>query len=332
MRKSLLLLGCALLTATLLTGCAKTAEEKEIKKSKEGITIRLEGEVFPSKQEDIIAPMDGTVKELYVDVGDRVKKNDLLLSFETTVTKYDIDRTKQELEYLTSLKNFLKKSRKEHVTISMVNVARLDLEKLAKLKSKGYTSDRELRDAKLAYASSLHNKYSEQESKYERIRMLDERIVTVKNELKKLNHLLDLSNVRSEINGIVSNIKTQKGDYVAKGSKLGTISNIDTVIVRAGIAPGLLPFVKKGKEVKVDFITTPPYSVKAKISRVVLVVDPNFGRMTVEIKIPNKNYILQEGTKALVTVYLNKEEQEFIKKNFIDNPNKTVYEVKSMNY
>ncbi|MRJ03305.1 MAG: HlyD family efflux transporter periplasmic adaptor subunit [Epsilonproteobacteria bacterium] len=316
----------------LMAGCAKSPEEKEIKKSREGITIRLEGEVFPSQEEEILAPMDGTVESIYVDVGDRVSRGELLMRFETTVTRYDLDRTQQELEYLTSLREFFKKSRKGEVTKAMVNVARLNLEKLAQLRSKGYSSDQELNSAKMVYASSLHSKYTEEENKIERIRMLDERIATVKSELMKLQHLISLSEVRSEIGGIVSQIKTQRGDYVSKGSPLGTISNIDTVIVKAGIAAGLLPFIKKGKDVKIDFITTPPYSVKAKISRVVLVVDPNFGRMTAEIEVPNKNYILQTGTKALVTVYLTKEEQEFIKKNFIDNPNKTVYEVKSKNY
>jgi len=318
--------------ALLLGGCAKTPEEKEIKKSKEGITIRLEGEVFPSRKENIVAPIDGTIKELYVKVGDRVHRGSPILSFETTVTRYDLERVQEELKYLTQLRDFLSKSKKERTNVAMVNLARMNLEKLAKLKSGGYTSDRELSTAKQMYISSLHNKYAEQENRYERIKMLDERIAIVKSELKKINHLLALSNVKSSFGGIVTELKAHKGDYVVKGAKLGTIANIDRVVVRAGIAPGLLPFIKKGKKVKINFITTPPYSTEAKIDRVILVVDPNFGRMTVEIELPNKNYILQPGTKALVTVYLDKKEQEFIKRNFIHNPNSTVYEVKAENY
>ena len=330
--KKIISLSLILFVAIFFFGCAKTPEEKEIKKSKEGITIRLEGEVYPSKKEDIISPLDGKIKNVFVKVGDKVKKNDPILSFTTTVSQYDIQRTKDELKYLVSLRNFLQRSHKDHVDIAMVNIARLNLEKLAKLKSRGYTSDKELSDAKLAYVSSLNTRYSDKESRIERVKMLDQRISSIRTELKKLNHMLGMSKVRSDLSGIVAEVKTQKGDYVARGQKLATITNLDTVIVKAGIAPGLLPFIKKGKKVKINFITTPPYSVDAKIDRVVLVVDPNFGRMTVEIKVPNKNYILQPGTKALVTVYLNKKEQEFVRKNFIDNPNKTVYEVKAENY
>jgi len=169
--------------------------------------------------------------------------------------------------------------------------------------------------------------------KKEKLQSLDERIALTQHELKKLQYQLKMSEVRSDISGFVAEIKTQAGDYVAKGSKLGSLVNLDRVIVKAGIAPGLLPFVKKGKKVKINFITTPPYSVEeANITRVVMIVDPDFGRMTVEIEIPNKNYLLQEGTKALVTVFLDKKEQEFIKKHFLEDEEDTVYEVKAQNY
>ncbi len=315
-----------------MNGCAKTAEEKEIKKGKEGITIRLEGEVYPSKKEDILATMDGRVKQVLVEPGDRVKKGDILVRFETIITQYDIDRVKKELQYLQEFKSFIQRSKKSSLDLALVNMARLNLEQLSKLKARGYSDYKELHNAKSVYASSLKNRYSDKEIKREKIHSLQERISATKTELKKLEHTIYLSQVRSDISGFIADIKTQPGDYVNRGSKLGTIVNLDTVIVKAGIAPGLLPFIKKGKKVKIDFITTPPYHVVATISRVVMVVDPDFGRMTVEIKIPNKNYILQEGTKALVTVLLEKSEEEYIKKHFIENPNKTIYEVKSQNY
>ncbi|SMC10037.1 efflux RND transporter periplasmic adaptor subunit [Nitratiruptor tergarcus] len=321
-----------ILIPLLFLGCAKTVEEKEIKKSKNGISIRLEGTVYPSNEKDIIAPTTGRIKQIFVKSGDRVKQGKLLAKFHTVITKFDIEKTQQELEYLVQLKKFLKHSKKHNVNLALVNIAREKLEKLSKLKSQGLANSIEYNNAKALYASSLHSKYSEGESKAEKLQFLDERIAITKNELKKLQHRLALSEIRSDIDGFVADLKMQVGDYVAKGTKLGHIVNLDKVIVKAGIAPGLIPFIKKGKKVRIDFITTPPYHVEAKISRVVMIVDPDFKRMTAEIVIPNKNYLLQPETKALVTVYLTKKEQEFIKNNFLENPKKTVYEVKSFNY
>ncbi len=328
--RRLALLGMAA-AILFMGGCAKTPEEKEIKKSKEGITIRLEGEVYPSQKEDILATMDGRVKEVLIHSGDKVKKGDLLVRFETTITQYDIQRIQKELQYLKEFAHFIRHSKQHMMDLALVNMARLNLEQLSRLKAKGYGDLQELHNAKNAYASSLKSKYADEEIKKEKLYSLKERINDTAAELKKLRHLLYLSQVRSDISGFIADVKTQPGDYVTKGSKLGTVVNLDKVIVKAGIAPGLLPFIKKGKKVEVDFLTTPPYHVEAKISRVVMVVDPDFGRMTAEVEIPNKNYILQEGTKALVTVFLQKNEQKFIKEHFIENPNKTVYEVKSKN-
>ena len=316
----------------LLGGCAKTAEEKEIKKGHQGITIRLEGAVYPSKKETIIAPTTGKIKQIFVQVGDKIKKGQKILDFETTVTQFDIDKTKQELEYLTNLKRFLKGSKTDRANLALVNIAREKLERLARLKSRGYADATEISNAKEVYAANLHTKYSEKENNLERLRFLDERIIQTRNELKKLNYTLQSSHAYAHIEGFVTDLKTQVGDYVSQGAELGHVVNLDKVIVKAGIAPGLLPFVKEGKKVKIDFITTPPYRVEATISRVVMVVDPDFKRMVAEIEIPNKKYLLQEGTKALVTVYLDKAEQEFIRNNFLDGGNESVYEVKSGNY
>ncbi len=315
----------------LLGGCAKTPEEKEIKKSKEGISIRLEGEVYPSKKEDILATMDGRIKEVLIHPGDKVKKGDMLVRFETTVTWYDIEKTERELKYLKEFAHFIRHSKQNMIDLALVNMARLNLEQLSRLKARGYSDLQEFHHAKSTYASSLKSKYTDDQIKKEKLYSLKERISATITELKKLRHTLYLSQVRSDLSGFIADVNIQPGDFVNKGSKLGTIVNLDKVIVKAGIAPGLLPFIKKGKKVKIDFLTTPPYHVKAKISRVVMVVDPDFGRMTAEVEIPNKNYILQEGTKALVTVLLNKKEQQFIKEHFIENPNKMVYEVKSKN-
>ncbi|BCD67689.1 efflux RND transporter periplasmic adaptor subunit [Nitratiruptor sp. YY09-18] len=322
----------ALLLLISLSGCAKSAEEKEIKESKKGVTLRLEGEVYPSVQEKIVATMDGKIKKLFVHPGDKVKKNQPLIAFDTVITQFDIEKTQKELEYLKEFRRFVKNSRASNVNLALVNINRLNLERLAKLRARGYTDAKEIDNAKAIYASSLHNRYAQQELRREKLHSLDERISLVVNQLHKLQHTLAMSKIYSDTSGFIDTLTVQPGDYVVKGSKLGTLINIDKVVVKAGVAPGLLPFVKKGKKVKIDFITTPPYHTEATISRVSMVIDPDFKRMTVEIEIPNKNYLLQPGTKALVTVHLTKEEQEFIKKNFIDNPNKSLYEVKSQNF
>ena len=51
--------------------------------------------------------------------------------------------------------------------------------------------------------------------------------------------------------------------------------------------------------------------------------------MTIEATIPNKNYLLQEGTRALVTIPLSKKGQDKVKKYFLNNNRDTTLEIKS---
>ena len=96
---------------------------------------------------------------------------------------------------------------------------------------------------------------------------------------------------------------------MVKGSVIGKILDLKKVVVKAGLAPGLYKFIHKGDKVRLDFITTPPYNTTAKISRIIPIVDPKIGRMVAEIVINNPNYLLQDGTKALVTIIPGEKEQ-----------------------
>jgi len=69
--------------------------------------------------------MDGRVKEVLVKEGDKVRKDQLLIKFETTVTHLDIQKTQKELAYLEEFKHFIKSSNKDRINLAMVNMARL---------------------------------------------------------------------------------------------------------------------------------------------------------------------------------------------------------------
>jgi multidrug resistance efflux pump len=129
--------------------------------------------------------------------------------------------------------------------------------------------------------------------------------------------------------GYLIGSKIKVGSLVAKNSSMGTIINIDNVTVKAGLAPGLYPFIKKGESVHIDFIVTPPYSIDANITRIIPVVDPEFGRMVVDIELKNFNFILQDGMKAMVKIKLKKEYQEKVREYFIDKKDQVIVEINS---
>lgn len=316
-------------SSIFLSGCAKSQEEKELKITDNNITIRIEGAVYPSKRQDIISPVAGKVSHLYVKYGDRVHKGDLIYSLDKELLQFDIANKKNEIASLKKVRNhFIDQVSSTH-NISDVNLAALELKKLALLHSEGYVRDFELNSYKKNYINTLYSEKEKSSSQYEKLKTLNASIKTKEIELHKLEYQLKHSNGYANIDGFIANVAIQEGQTINSDAKVCTVVNLDKVLLKAGFATGLLPFIHVGQIVDISFITTPPYSTQAAIEQVTPIVDPKFDSMTLDIIVANQNYILQEGTRALITIQLSKEGQERVKKYFIHNKRDRVVEIQS---
>lgn len=311
------------------SGCAKTPEEKELKVSNKDIKIRLEGIVLPIQKQDVISSATGYVEKVYVKNGDRVKKGDILYSLDKELIKLDIENLQVQIDSLEKIRdNIISKSSMDG-SVPAANLAAIELKKMAYLKSKGYISAFEENQYKKNYINALYNNNTNQANNFEKIKNLNSEITNKKIELKKLKYQLKHADGYAQIDGFVAGLDLSPRESISDSTKVCTIIDIDKVIVKAGLATGLLPFVHKNQKVKINFVTTPPYSTTSKIKQINPIVDPKFDKMTVEIVVPNNNYILQEGTRALVTIDVGKKAQEEIKKYFLHNKRDKILEIKS---
>ncbi|RLA68575.1 MAG: hypothetical protein DRG24_10090 [Epsilonproteobacteria bacterium] len=320
-----------LLITALFSGCAQSVEEKQLVKRDKNITIKLEAKVFPSIRQDILSPVDGTITEIYLNNGDRVQKDDLLYQIDTTLIELDIKRLQYEVKMIKKrlgrLSSLKKESRYSDETIRYN--AKQYLQKIVRLHAEGYATESELAGARRQYNETLttyrEKNFSNEEGKDAQIIALRQK----KDQLKKAHSQIELSTIKSNYKGYLISSNLRVGSHIGRSSKMASIINIDSIIVKAGLAPGLYPFIREGQKVRIDFIVTPPYSVEANISRIIPVIDPKFKRMIVEVKLNNTNYILQDGMKALVTIALDKEHQETVDKYFIEQKEQTIVEVRS---
>lgn len=321
----------SLLIAALFAGCAQSIEEKQLVKRDENITIKIEAKVFPSVHQDILAPVDGVVEQIHAKNGSLIKKGDILFEMDTRSVRLDIIKLRNEITLIKKRLSMMsnKQEASKQSDISMHHNAKKYLEKIVRLHAEGYATESELSTARKRYYDSVN---ANSEKLYTNVRSNDDQQIILHEKeslLQKVLDQVDKSIIRSNYSGYLVGSELKAGSQIARSSKMGSIINIDDIIVKAGLAPGLYPFVKKGQSVKIDFIVTPPYSVKADVSRVIPVIDPEFGRMIVEVELANANYILQDGMKALVTITLNESDQKVIEEYFIDKKDQTVLEVRS---
>jgi len=324
--KKLNYLFLAITLGIFVTGCSKTREERDIKVVDNNITIRLESIVTPYKTTKVLATQDGYVDKIYVKNGDRVKEGDLIYTIDKKLILMDIKNLKDKIKSKQKLLNDMENT---YNAVSGINLSAEELKKVAALRAKGYVGEFEENKYKKTYIDNLEKARGTQIASDEKTRLLRESIKDDQVKLKKLEYTLNQQDGIATTSGFITNLKISKRQRLTANTQVANIINIDKVIVNGGLAPGLLPFVHVGDEVKISFVTTPPYSVKAKITSINPVLDPKFKTMTVEVLVDNKNYILQNGTRALITIYLPKESQAKVRKIFHSKDTDRIIEIRS---
>jgi len=301
-----------ILVSLLFFGCAKTKEQKAIKKDKNKISLRLEGMVYPSKKFTLYSSVDGLVKKIYVSNGSKVYTDSNITLLENKDLNLEIKKLKKEILLLK--KNISNNT--AYINKALLKISKKELKRVANLKVVDAASDFELDNYKRNYLYDLKNYKESIDQAKEKNKTLKKELNEKQAELEKL--LIKQKNliVKSPINGFVTDLKISPTMKIFINQKICDIINLDEIKVKAGLPPGLLPFVKVGQKVRIDFITEPQYSAYGKISKINPVIDEKFQNMTIEITLKNNNYLLQPGVRALILIYLSKEDQKKVKELF----------------
>ncbi len=316
----------------IITSCAKTPEEKQLTKTgKEQLKIKLEGVVKPFRDAKIIAPATGKVSKIYFHNGDWVNKGDVIYEISFPELKAQIIKVQNQIKNTDEA--IARKKRLYNSEINrkgeLIRIAKSQLERIAGLYAQGYSTKREVEIAEEKYYRLLDERQTTKTQYKSELINLENNRENLIAQLKTLKNNAKDTAVKAPIGGYLTSLNLIVGTDVTKGSNVGQILNLNKVIIRAGIAAGLYNYIHKGDIVHIDFITTPPYNTKAKITRIIPIVDPKIGRMVAEIELDNHNFLLQDGTKALITIYPSKKAQEELNKYFYKRKGSSVVEIKT---
>ncbi len=306
-----------LLFLALVSCSVKPPEEKEIKEGKNKIEIVFEGVIYPSKSFKIVSPLSARIEKIYKHNGDRVKKGDKIIKF---------DMRSLEIEYKKALIDYrIAKIKAESVGFFgftpqnrvILNNAKNQLLKTYNLYKNGYLSLSELRKAEDRYETVLDKVLSNERSYrtllLERKKKMKEGEENVKKaylNLKKIESKLRFEYIKSPMSGFLVNLKVNQGDFVGQNDVLGEVIDIDKVRLKGAFFPGTYRFLHIGMIGKVQCLTTPAYNGVGAIEEISPVVDPTTGRMSLFMTLKNENYILQPGTKCLITFTFRKKDVE----------------------
>lgn len=115
-------------------------------------------------------------------------------------------------------------------------------------------------------------------------------------QIKTVQSQLELTYIKSPINGVIDEIKVKVGEMTAPGFSGIRVVNLNNIVVKARVSDNYVSKIKKGLPVVINFPDL-NYETKAPISFVGNTIGANRS-FAVEVKIPNKDNMIKPNMLA----------------------------------
>lgn len=296
----------AALVAFRLTSGAKTDPRKNriltvgtMTPIKQDLDVRLTytADLIPNQLVNIFSRVDGYIAKIYVDKGDLVKANQLLVEIDHTDYVHAVNQAKANL-----------RSAQAKVVQQEAGVrnATLTLDRMQALIKDQFVSQQDLdtalvnRDAAVALQDSLRAQVQQ---------------MTVA--LAQAETNLAYSYIRAPFAGYIAERNLDPGAYVS-GTTASTstvsrgilsVHDVETVRTLIEVVEKDVPLVQVGQRADVRAEAYPNEVFDGRVTRIVQALNRATRTMTVEVDLPNKDHRLKGGMFARVEVLVGKHPQ-----------------------
>ena len=320
-----LIVGAALLPSI---ACSKkeTASEPEVtvqavKAGKQSIhqVIRSEAVLYPKNQAAITPKITAPVKTFYVNRGSRVQAGQLLAvlenrdlaaaetdtkgSYQQAEANYGIETSSALPEEWQKAEYDLKAAKETYDAQQKIYDSRKNLYEQGALPRKDFDQSLvALTQAKSQYEiASMHMTALQAAGKKQQLASAKGQLTSAKGKFEGAAAQLGYSEVRSPINGVVTDRPTYPGETPPPGTPLLTVMDTSSVIAKAHIPQEQAAQLKPGSTASVTAPGDVP--VAGKVTLVSPALDPNSTTVEVWVEAPNTDGRLRPGaTVALEMV------------------------------
>jgi membrane fusion protein (multidrug efflux system) len=295
----ILFVAVAALVVFRLTSGAKTDPRKNriltvgtMTPIKQDLDVRLTytADLIPNQLVNVFSRVDGYIAKIYVDKGDLVKANQLLVEIDHTDYIHAVNQAKA---------NLLSAKAKVVQQDAAVRNATLTLDRMQALIKDQFVSQQDLdtalvnRDAAVALQDSLRAQVQQ---------------MTVA--LAQAETNLAYSYIRAPFAGFIAERNLDPGAYVS-GTTASTstvsrgilsVHDVETVRTLIEVVEKDVPLVQVGQRADVRAEAYPTEVFEGRVTRIVQALNRATRTMTVEVDLPNKDHRLKGGMFARVEV------------------------------
>jgi HlyD family secretion protein len=315
------------LTMSLLPGCKKeAAPETQVTVQAEhpeqgpiAEHITADAVLAPLAQAAVAPKISAPVRRFYVERGSKVKEGQLLVTLENSdlaAAALDNKGTYMAAEaaYATATKAQVPEDTQKAEADVAQTKANLDLNLSIvngrkKLFAEGAIPGRDLDTAQAALvqaqaaynAAAKHLESMRNVSREAALKSAQGQLTSAEGKYNGAAAQVSYSEIRSPINGVVTERPLFAGETAAAGAPVVTVMDTSSLLAKAHIAQSLAQRMKLGEEasVRVPGVAEP---VPAKIALISPALDPGSTTVEVWLKIENKGGALKVGTPVKVSI------------------------------
>jgi HlyD family secretion protein len=307
--------------ALLLSACSKkeqavepevTVQAAKVEKQSIRQVVRTEAVLFPKNQAAITPKVVAPVKTFYVNRGSRVRAGQLLAvlenrdlaaaetenkgSYQQAEANYGIETSSALPEEWQKAEYDLKAAKEAYDAQQKIYDSRKKLYEEGALPRKDFDSSLvALTQAKSQYEiASMHMAALQNAGKKQQLKSAEGQLASAKGKYEGAAAQLAYSEVRSPIDGVVTDRPTYTGETPAPGVPLLTVMDTSSVIAKAHIPQDQAVQLKPGDTATV--LAPGDIQVVGKVSLVSPALDPNSTTVEVWVEAPNPDGRLRPGT------------------------------------
>ena len=319
-----------LITALLLAGCGKTkpkeAEDSEPPASVQvddvtrgPIDLIVEGDavLYPVNQANVTSKVSAPLRRILVNRGDHVKTGQLLAELESRDLAASADEARNQLDQTQAgLQTATAATVPEDRTKALADVqadqqtleaARKVYESRVELQKQGALAQKLVDDARVAMVqaqsqldtATRHLQSVQQVTSTEQIKAAQAQVNAAKAHYESLQAQAAYAEVRSPINGIVSDRPVYPGDTPVPGMPIVSIVDISKVVARANISVKDAAPVQVGRPAT---ITGPEGVLTGKVIVVSPAADPNTTTVQIWVEADNPGEKMKPGGTVHVSI------------------------------
>lgn len=254
----------------------------------------LPGTVAAILETPIYARAEGYLKTVRADIGDIVKKDQVLAELDTPELDQSFQQAKARLEQLRASEKQAKAM--EQQADANLNLAEITLGRVEKLVAEGVLSKQEGDDRR----AQRHVREAEVASAKAAIEVAMQNVRAQEAEIARLEQLLSFKLVRAPYDGIITVRNCATGNLitpsaVAQGRELYRIANNDVLRVFVSLPQTNLADVRVGQDAEVEVAGQAGLRFRGKLVRTANSLEESTRTQRTEIRVENRNNTLLPG-------------------------------------